>query len=419
MTSNAKQKQNQKGGFLEPVQAVPKFHYTESPARKAWTKMVYPYAPYFFNMFREIPWNEWKYEDDELVAKCNSKTPYVIIGGAACELLDKVYGPQLPMRGRLHTHTDPTGDIDVLMPGILIRPHVAPEGKKRSHEYTYFSDHKGTMMPYTRSYVNWLLDQIEAYFKKIAYNFAEWFPTATDFIYAANEEAAYAEPSTARTVGPFRIYLSIFPKPKGEEAHMKIQVSMAHEYEGITDQEHFIELLLSWDSPQLEEVAWPHIKLETLGLIVCRAEGELNRNQDGIQNRVKFIEEADVSHKVKNHFGRAIFLINLLNLPRFYDSLTESMRKIVPYIYRNGITKAAEQEAAKEYVIKMMKLCPRRFKEMDPIYTTYRQVCEDYYNLTLETCGLPAEASNPKPNPKSNQKGGRHTRRLRKLFHRE
>ncbi len=401
-----KSKQKQKGGFLEPVQAVPKFHYTQSDARKAWTKMVYPYAPYFFNMFREIPWDEWRYEDKDLVAKCNSKTPYVIIGGAACELLNKVYGAQLPERARLHTHTDPTGDIDVLMPGIVIQSKKKTTAK-RSREYTYFSDHKGTMLPYTRSYTIWLLDQIEAYFKKLSYNFAEWFPTATDFVYSANKEAALAEADTARVVGPFHIYLSVFPQDVGEEAHMKIQVSMAHIYDGISYHQHLIEILPSWDSPGIHDLAYPHIKLDTLGLIVCRPEGELRRNEDGITNRINFISNNKRNHKIKNHFGRAIFLINLLNVPHFYDVLSEGVRTSISYIYMNGLETAAKKDEAKGDAIKMLKLCPHRFKKIGAVYDKYKKLCEDTLKMTLEDCGLSAAES-----PKAG--GARRTRRRRR-----
>ncbi len=369
--------------------------------------MVYPYAPYFFNMFREIPWDEWRYEDKDLVAKCNSKTPYVIVGGAACELLNKVYGAQLPERARLHTHTDPTGDIDVLLPGIVIQSKKKKKAK-RSREYTYFSDHKGTMLPYTRSYTIWLLDQIEAYFKKLSYNFAEWFPTATDFVYSANKEAVLREADTARGVGPFHIYLSVFPQNLGEEAHMKIQVSMAHKYNGTIDQEHFIELLLSWDSPGIHDLAYPHIKLDTLGLIVCRPEGELNRNDDSIKNRIEFISDDKRVHKIKNHFGRGVFLINLLNLPHFYDALSEGVRNSVSYIYRNSIKTAAKEDKAKEDAIKMLKLCPRRFKEIAAVYDDYKRLCEDTLKMTLDDCGLSAAAS-----PKAGG-GRRTTRRLRR-----
>ncbi len=368
--------------------------------------MIYPYAPYFFNMFREIPWDQWRYEDKDLIAHCNTKTPYVFIGGAACELLNTVYGSKLPPRTRLHANTDPTGDIDVLMPGIVIQSKKEKK-PKQPREYTYFSDHKGTMLPYTRSYTIWLLDQIEAYFKKLSYNFAEWFPTATDFVYSANEESLVAEPDTVRIVGPFHIYLSVFPQEVGEEANMKIQVSMAHKYNGTIDQEHFIELLLSWDSPGIHDLAYPHIKLDTLGLIVCRPEGELRRNEDGITNRIAFISKNYASHKVKNHFGRAIFLINLLNLPHFYDSLSEGVRNSVSYIYNNGIQTAAKKDEAKGDAIKMLKLCPQRFKSLDDIYNRYKKLCEDTLKMTLEDCGLSAEAS-----PKAG--GGRRTTRRRR-----
>lgn len=402
---DSRRNRKQKGGFLEPVQRVPKFHYTQSDARKAWTKMIYPYAPYFFNMFREIPWDQWRYEDKDLIAHCNTKTPYVIIGGAACELMNTVYGSKMPPRTRLHANTDPTGDIDVLMPGIVIQSKK-DKNPKQPREYTYFSDHKGTMLPYTRSYTIWLLDQIEAYFKKLAYNFAEWFPTSADFVYGENEESPFAESETARKVGPFHIYLAVFPKEKDESATMKIQVSMAHKYGDKTDQEHFMELLMSWDSPDIYEIPYPHIKLDALGLIVCRPEAELRRNKDGIESRIGFIFQNEFSHKIKNHFGRAIFLINLLNLPEIYDSLSGGVRNSISFIYIYSIRLASAFDESKEDAIKMLKLCPARFKEMFTVYDGYKKLCENTFKLTLKDCGLPAE--------KPKEGGGRRTTRRRR-----
>jgi len=378
--------------------------------------MMYPYAPYFFNMFREIPWTEWIYENDTMTAKCNSKTPYVIIGGSACELFNKVYGAQLPEQVRLHAHTDPTGDIDVLMPGIVIQTKA---GGKHS-QYRYFSDNIGTMYPYTRSYTIWLLDKIEAYFQKLSYNFADWFPTAADFNFADDPEAARAEMATVRIVGPFRIYLSIIPDDKvDEDASMKIQVSMAHTVDGQIYHEHFIELLLSWDVPRDIDRPHPHIMLDAFGLIACHPQTEIQRNSKAIEGRIDSIAKPTLIHKIKNHFGRAIFLINLINLPVFYDTLIRDQKYIIALYYRISVENTANH--APDDAIKMIKECPTPFKEFTAeFYTFYKQLCEDKLGLTLEKCRLSAAPTSFAGNKRGRGKlgGGRKTRRLRRTSYR-
>jgi hypothetical protein len=105
----------QRGGVLEPVQRVPAFKYTTDPSRRTWTSMIYPYAPYFLNMFREIPWGLFYFDGGHFTAKCNSTTPYLIKGGTAFEIMNRTG------KRRLHHYVDPTGDIDVEIPNLVVK----------------------------------------------------------------------------------------------------------------------------------------------------------------------------------------------------------------------------------------------------------------------------------------------------------
>ena len=89
---------SQKGGTLEPVQKVPPFVYVKSEARKTWTRMIYPYAPYFFNLLKEIPWGKFKFENDKFTARCNKYTPYAIVGGSGAAAVE-VALPADPTKG--------------------------------------------------------------------------------------------------------------------------------------------------------------------------------------------------------------------------------------------------------------------------------------------------------------------------------
>lgn len=109
-----------RGGVLEPVQRVPAFKYTTDPARRAWTTMIYPYAPYFFNLLREIPWGSFYFNNNDFTAKCNSRVPYIIKGGAAFEIIDR--GLADKAWPSLHDYVDPTGDIDINIPPLVVKP---------------------------------------------------------------------------------------------------------------------------------------------------------------------------------------------------------------------------------------------------------------------------------------------------------
>ena len=82
--------------------------------------MIYPYAPYFFNLLREIPWGSFYFNDNDFTAKCNSRVPYIIKGGAAFEIIDRGLADRA--WPSLHDYVDPTGDIDINIPPLVVKP---------------------------------------------------------------------------------------------------------------------------------------------------------------------------------------------------------------------------------------------------------------------------------------------------------
>ena len=110
-----------RGGTLEPARKVPPFKYTNSPERQKWISMMYPYMPYLANLFREIPWGTFRYEEDGLIVTDEDiEMPYQIIGGAVCEFLDDEYKSIIPDDKRLHKFCDATGDIDASLTGLTL-----------------------------------------------------------------------------------------------------------------------------------------------------------------------------------------------------------------------------------------------------------------------------------------------------------
>lgn len=295
----------QRGGFLEPLQRTPPFHYTTSASRQAWTRAVYPYAPYFFQMFQVIPWDSYRYEDDEVIVKCSS-TPYSIFGGAANELYDREYGHKLPAAHRLHKSVDPTGDIDCRLSGLILKRKDGRHPTK--DELLNMKD--GHLRPWADHFSRWLLYYVYAYFTKLAYNFAAWYPDALPFELTDDAEAAAADISYV--VGPFAIYRAVFR----EEDTYKLQVTMAVPFTGPEGQlgrkvDHMIEFL-SWNPASPYEVYEDVDILPKLKLLIATVDRELVGNESGISDRKGLRNDVTYSHKYWNHVYRSMYLIRLM-----------------------------------------------------------------------------------------------------------
>lgn len=350
---------SQTGGTLEPVLRVPPFVWGKSEARKTWTRMIYPYAPYFFNLLKEIPWGKFRFENDNFTARCNTYTPYVIVGGSTFEMLEKEYKSRIT--AHIHTMTDPTGDIDVMLPSLIYTPKAGVKDIDPD-ELSYVSPRTGTWNDFGDAYTRWLISHITAYFRVLEPNFKEWFPNAIDWYthksfgsesnyISAENEAMTGERRVVHRVGPFAIYRFIAPlKPDAAPTDVpssKIQVSMNYYFmqggKKHYAQEHLIEILLNWDTPTMileeDEQPTPHIVLPKLGYIIHHPIDEMYGNMDAMVARSSLIREdggRDI-HKFANHVGRATFLIQMLDIPGIVNHRNESIE--IEYAYAEGIEK--------------------------------------------------------------------------------
>jgi hypothetical protein len=299
-----------KGGFLDPVQKVPEFKYTNSEERIAWTTAIYPYAPYLFNVFREIDWDSYVFTgfNNMYIMKCGS-IPYEIMGGSVCEIYNKIYNDV-----DLHKYVDPTGDIDcaILSPIITAQP-----GKKIYTPYCFVVKDEVRYSPHGDHFTRWLMTQVAEYFNKLSYNFETWFPTATEtFDLEKGDESIYAD--IIFRVGPFAIYRLAYLD--SDELIIKIQVSLGINYideenKPQTVYDHIIEFLFV-DPPKNQNedeqiIQTPPIKTP-LGLYVSFFNQELLSNIYAFQDRY-FLKGKKYEYKYYNHYYRSIYILKLIH----------------------------------------------------------------------------------------------------------
>jgi hypothetical protein len=311
----------QHGGALEPIQKVPPFHYTESEARKIWTRALYPYAPYFFAMLNEIPWKSFKYEDDDILVK-NPKVPYLVGGGSALELIDAEYSKFLPIR--LHDFVDPTGDIDVwVRPPILTPKH----GELNINPFKSKKGNSIELTPWAEAYIDWLFNAVVRFIESLSYNFKAWYgDTLVDYSPERNASIEGITIQDLTRVGPFSIFKHI-EQVNNTTADIRIQVCTAIQTSsGETYNSHFIELLIFYNEPE------EGMLMSDNNILIESIQGQMDKNFDSIINRIDWVNDYDDSHKLLNHLYRGIFLINLFSMLRKTESQKENEdRKVYDY----------------------------------------------------------------------------------------
>ena len=410
---------SQRGGFLEPLQKTPPFKYTTNPERIAWISMIYPYAPYFFNLFKEIPWAEFRYEDDEVVATTDMEFgPYGITGGCYFELLNKEYASVISSEARLHNFVDPTGDIDVILNGLCVETKI-PGANKITGYYKFTPKHTNVenennieydveLHKFSKAYIHWLLDHTETYFKSLSYNFSEWFPNAvTDYglvqekIKLGTENVSQFKLSdftTLRQVGPFLISALDF----GSEP--RIQVSMLHRVpDGNIVLDHFIELLF-WNGVNKNPIyKKKFLLLPTLQIHINDMMNELRENNKALRDRLE--NEPKYFYKFLNHLYRPLFFLwfivvctgqpQIMNaIGSKHEAQTVPLRYYVDEIYGNkyggGITQLVKEPNAPNaypYIYDFLKRLPAAVR-IQHWYPTLHPICQTI-GKTDEECGLP------------------------------
>lgn len=294
------------GGVLEPVFKVSKYKYTVDPERIIWTQTFYPYAPYFLEMFNQIPWSDYRFEDKEheTTAYCND-VPYKILGGSALECYN------LLLKGKvddLNTLTDPTADVDVFLTPLTIK------NKKG----------KADIASYNKHFTAWLFEKVVACFKSISYNFKEWFPHVdkhAPVVKTANSQLIDLE----QAVGPFTICRNI-----NEYNDCNVQVFLS--INGNSD--HIMEITL-WNSDSdvilSESQIAKDYSLDLVeyykGLILSPIIIELSNNCDAIMERYN-LKEDKISYKYYNHLYRNKFILSVCEY-YYKDSNNTKLKKLI------------------------------------------------------------------------------------------
>lgn len=332
----------QRGGTLEPVRKTPPFAYTKDPARINWVKALYPYSPYFMNVFKEIPWDSFRYEDDNVTVRLNKNAAAILKGGAAFEFIDWKSRKHIPNDERLHTFADPTADIDVTITAPIVSLKTGATASEDTRWLVKPSN--GTFSAMGEAYSSWLLRHIADFFGRLSPNYSEWFPALRPMNQEEFDRVKVTNPAANNAVGPiyfvgpFVICRMMVPEDNG----VKIQVAAVLNYadaEGIqkVHYDHFMEFLFVKD-----EVYPPEEEDEIIELLqkskidgvtkIFNLEGvklfdyfyELSFNLDALKTRIVYTYlETEKLYKFLNHVGRAIFLVKLYEHDTDMDLLTD------------------------------------------------------------------------------------------------
>ncbi len=305
----------QRGGL--PVQNTIRFRYTKKSGRGEWIDALYPLSPIILQAIRELDWSTFRFrgeseigvwqETDRLGFNANNyrretalveatsvrppqwNIPYIIFGGAACELWNKAY----PDAGNLHETTDPTGDIDIKVAVPYCKIHG--EYLDDSTELFMF-DSKGNYTPLADSYTRWIHTLGIQLATTIVPQFSpKWFvlPDKDDM-----EETSIADMEEA--IGPILVTRSHVNDMIKVQLSTKLQSGQA---------DHFIEFILVTPEPfEAQKNELRGIQLLN-GLYVESAYLLFKDQLQGLRGRLE-INEPGV-YKLINHYGRLIYLAKL------------------------------------------------------------------------------------------------------------
>jgi hypothetical protein len=397
----------QKGGTLEPVQITPPFKYTTNEARKTWTRMIYPYAPYFFNLLREIPWTTFTCETDEYTVQCIPETPYSIFGGSSFELLNREYKNMIPQDKKLHNFVDPTGDIDVYIHTLQYTPK---DETNINHDIDFIKD--GDWNPCADTFTRWLLDHIVKYFKKLEHYFDTWFPDAVAWTpelerkFIDTAKADEEEIDIMHVVGPFAICR--IKQMVSEDWHSRLQVVMNYTYiendRQHLDQEHFMEFLFQRSIVHFEEGGPSDSRiLPSLDLRILDVDQESDKNFDALYSRLVALN-GKYPHKAINHIHRAIFLMQLASIPGIFNP-SEIKTLVNDYIFAfKYLIQLNKRDIAKM----IFEKCPEQFR--GPIAEA---LCKDK-TLDAEKCKFVRDVLNIVKGGKRRTRRTRRTRQTRR-----
>jgi hypothetical protein len=289
-----------------------RFRYTKKTDRIIWTQGIYPYARFFLNLIREIPWNEYSAVLESLITipgnnnnnrnninvsyvkkkgtAVQKQFPYYIFGGAACEILNYAF----PTIGNLHNFADPTADIDVILRCPLFK--VSDNSIDYDYLYNIYRKNLKTMSPLANNYINWLFDRIIERLPTLAKHLSK-----NSLFELPSIEEMYETSIGTRfhTEGPLLVSLMI----NDEDCLIKIQIST--KYAGVAD--HIVEFILNGlEDEEVKDHSNKNIMEIEGGLIIADSLNQLSTQLDGLIGRQEANES--IIYKLINHYGRIMFL---------------------------------------------------------------------------------------------------------------
>jgi hypothetical protein len=310
-----------------------RFRYTTNPERVAWTEELYPYSSQIASLPGRIPWNEYSYSGTATVYKLGikedifreitieakaSKNPYSIFGGAACEL----YNAKFKKKGgpNLHETVDPTADVDILIhnPSILLQNETEIiEGQIDIVNFN-MNTNTFTISPIYDDYTHWIFNQVVENLPPIAAQMH-----SPQFVAPKEEIISKLENVDLQA----RVGNILITREKDMNMRViRIQcITTVQTKEGLQVTDHFCELLVDIYSRinlpnkhpditntmiyKLEDIpgiSVPYLFVESPGYL-------LSNQRTAFITRKKILQDMpEKKDKIRNHYGRIIYLLNLI-----------------------------------------------------------------------------------------------------------
>jgi len=317
----------QRGGF-EPVYrrlTDRDFKYTTEKHRIEWTKTLYPFAPYFLQIVKDIPWSDYHFngpnqfiketesirgeiKKETILLDCHTvgNNYWKVFGGSVYELLNPKLQKTLGIN--LSDFTDPTGDLDIQVMLPCVEPDIPYDGEL-SYQYLY-EESEGTfrMTNLGESYSRWIYEHYVRELRKIERNIIEIFPNSKPFDFKDDSEAERAD--LAEKIG------NLWVVRTHSDSFIKVQVVMKIEVEGQEDYiSHLLEFVLSISDVNLinNNKCEPkrYDELNISGLPTQTYIELIRGNLSSYKERI-LLHPGPLAYKLYNHSRRMLYLNQIL-----------------------------------------------------------------------------------------------------------
>ena len=384
MVETRKHKKKLKGGNKNL-----RFRYTKNSNRIKWTEKLYPYGYQLMKQIsKKIPWESYKFEGDSQIAFFDEEgevkelkdvsgtavlpnPPYIILGGAACEVLDHSYNKLV----KLSNYVDPTSDIDIL----LSTPIFKTNDKQDDDYSTVLYDSGYTNL--TDDYSKWLFNHVVTVMEEFSSNVK--LPSLSKTTPTNTNETREAD--LFKSVGPFlvsRLY-------RGDIIKIQITTTVG------SYSEHICEFILDTNkiiqgSETPNKKSYYHIDdlyvEQPYKLLLGQLKALINRQKgfeesSPVPKNFVFREsnEKNLVHKVYNHCGRIIYLAKLLK--ELHN------KKIETYVSISGLFHTIK----KDLIILKSGFCDKIFRESlsgKDFFKTFIECFSDFPSYNTYVKGL-------------------------------